>query len=313
MKAIALTSLITRMSNDSKNQRDELLILPWEISDSDKELFRQGEVMNKIDSGSHHTHLYSVEEFLLNTVSVDKGYGSELFDAINTLTGLTVYDQSKSVLHYFQPDFHPYHRACTYQPLVRTINESIKGIFAGMEFSDPNKLNRKFSWWDKLLCIDTQAETDYLQGVKDIRYHKILMERSAQQLLEALTALRSIEKELSTALPFLQKLIDQGFAFVQKQEENPEPDYERHIDRFNRQLQNAVAFQSMAMMNVKQIEQYIDVAQATLDRATEVSTLLIPIWQTVYHNQNSENHVDKANLEEIAVLHERVIESLKSL
>ena len=68
-----------------------------------------------------------------------------------------------------------------------------------------------------------------------------------------------------------------------------------------------------AMMNAKQVEQYIDVAQTTLDRANEVSTLLIPIWQTVYHNQNSEHRVDKANLEEIAILHERVIESLKSL
>lgn len=269
--------------------------------------------MNRITPNSHDTHLYSVEEFLANTVSVDRGYGSELFDAINTLTGLTAYDQSKSVQHYFQAEQHPYHRACTYQPLVRSINENIKAIFSGMELSDPKKLSRDFSWWDKLLCKDGQAEMDYLQGVKDIRFYKVLMERNAKQLLEALTALRSIQNELSTAVPFLQQLIDQGFAFVQKQEENPEPAYEKHLDRFNRQLKNAVAFQSMAMMNIKQIDQYIDVAQATLDRANEISTLLIPIWQTVYHNQNSEHHVDKANLEEIAVLHEKVIGSLKNL
>lgn len=278
-----------------------------------RKILGSGGVMERTAPSKHDTHLYSVEEFLLDTVSVDKGYGSELFDAINTLTGFTSYDQSKSVQHYFQGELHPYHRACTYQPLVRYINENIKAIFAGMELSDPKKLSREFSWLDKLMFRHTQAESDYLQGVKNVRYYKVLMERNAKQLLEALTALRSIEKELATALPFLKQLIDQGFAFVQKQQENPEPAYERHVDRFNRQLQNAVAFQSMAMMNAKQIEQYIDVAQATLDRATEVSTLLIPIWQTVYHNQNSERHVDKANLEEIAVLHERVIESLKSL
>ncbi len=261
----------------------------------------------------HSTHLYSVEEFLADTISVDKGYGSELFDAINKLTGFTSYDQSKEVQHYFSGELHPYHRACTYQPLVRSINEHIKAIFEGMQLSDPKKLSRKFSWLDKLLCNHTQAESDYLQGVKNVRCHKILMERNAKLLLQALTALRSIEEELSTALPFLKQLIEQGFTFVQKQQENPEPAYERHLDRFNRQLQNAVAFQSMAMMNAKQVEQYIDVAQTTLDRANEVSTLLIPIWQTVYHNQNSEHRVDKANLEEIAILHERVIESLKSL
>lgn len=272
-----------------------------------------GGVMERTTPNSHDTHLYSVEEFLADTVSVDKGYGSELFDAINTLTGFTSYDQSESVQHYFQQERHPFSRACTYQPLVRSINEDIKAIFSGMELSDPKKLSRKFSWLDKLFFVDKQAETEYFQGVKHIRYHKVFMERNAKQLLEALTALRSIYKELSTALPFLQHLIDQGFDFVKKQEENPEKAYERHIDRFNRQLKNAVAFHSMVLMNIKQIEQYIDLAQATLDRATEVSTLLIPIWHSVYHHQNAEHHVDKANLEEIAKLHEKVIESLKNL
>ncbi|MCP0917709.1 hypothetical protein MUB04_14335 [Acinetobacter indicus] len=269
--------------------------------------------MNTTANDLHTTHLYSVEEFLSNSVSVDEGYGSELFAAINTLTSLTVYEQTQSVMYYFNDDKHPYHRACTYQPLVRSVNESIEEILTGMELSDPKKVVRNFSWWEKFNCVHKQAETDYLSGVKNIRFHKVLMERNLAQLRQALGALREIHKEMTTALPFLQKLVEQGFAFIEQQEQNPEPIYEKQLDRFRRQLKNTVAFQSMAQMNIKQVEQYIDVAQNTLDRANEISTILIPIWQTLYNNQNSENHVDKAKIEEVAKLHERVIESLKNL
>lgn len=264
-------------------------------------------------NSSHDTPLYSVEEFLSNSRSVDEGYGSELFAAINTLTNLTVYESSRSILFYFEADIHPLHRACTYQPLVRSINESIEHILLGMEMADPKKVVREFSWWEKFNFTHKQAEADYLSGVKNVRFNKVLMERNLGQLRLALNALREIHNQMVRALPFLTKLIDQGHIFLELQEETPDTVYDKQLDRFRRQLKNTIAFQSMAMMNEKQIEQYINVSQNTLDRANEISTILIPIWQTLYNNQNSEKHVDVAKIEEVAKLHERVIQSLKNL
>lgn len=269
--------------------------------------------MSTTANDSHTTHLYSVEEFLSNNSSLDEGYGSELFAAINSLTNFFVYEKTRSVLYYFEDDKHPYHRACTYQPLVRSVNQNIEQILNGMELSDPKKIVRKFSWWEKLNSVHKEAEAKYLGGVKAIRFHKTLMERNLVNLRQALGALRMINKEMIVALPFLQKLVDQGFTFIENQELNPDPNYEKQLDRFRRQLKNTVAFQSMTLMNIKQVEQYIDVAQNTLDRATEISTILIPIWQTLYTNQSSEQHVDIAKIEEVAKLHERVIKNLKNL
>jgi hypothetical protein len=258
--------------------------------------------------------LPTVEQFIQTPASFDAGYGKDLFTIMNTLHGFTHYDSQLGVSHYLSKHLHSYARAALYQPSVKDLNTHLLEIISGIERANPDRVMRKYSWLEKLLLKDKEEKAIYISGVKDINCRYIVIQNAMNNLKTALQALREVRRNMLDVQPFLDHIVQEGYAFVEQHENNANSPYAEKLDRFNRQLLNAVAFQNMAQMNIQQVQNYIELSQATLDRTLEISTVLVPLWRSLYSRQILEN--GELNMEpfaELGDLYNQVIQKLRTL
>lgn len=258
--------------------------------------------------------LPTVEEFIQNPASFDAGYGKDLFTIMNTLHGFTHYDDNLGVSHYLRDHIHPYAVAALYQPSIQELTSHLLEIVSGIERANPMRVTREFSWFEKLLHKDEEEKAIYISGVKDINFRYMVIQNATKNLKLALDALREIRRNMNEVLPYLDHLVAEGHKFVEQHQTTLNSPYADKLDRFNRQLMNAIAFQNMARMNIQQVENYIDLSQATLDRTLEISTVLVPLWRSLYSNQIDEDGVlNMHSFKNLGDLYDQVIQKLRTL
>lgn len=258
--------------------------------------------------------LPTVEEFVESPTLFDAGYGKDLFTIMNTLHGFTQYDSKLGVSHYLSDNLHPYAFSALYQPSVQELTSHLLEIVSGIERANPLRVTRKYSWLEKLIHKDEEEKAVYISGVKDINCRYIVIQNATKNLKTALKALREVRRNMNDVLPCLDHIVVEGHKFVEQHQTTLNSPYADKLDRFNRQLINAIAFQNMAKMNIQQVDNYIDLSQATLDRTLEISTVLVPLWRSLYSTQLDKDGVlNMQSFENLGDLYDQVIEKLRAL
>lgn len=259
--------------------------------------------------------LPTVEEFMKNSEHLDAGYGKDLFTIMNVLFGFTEYNEQTKISTYISDKSkHPYTLAALYQPSIKALNEHLFEIVSGIQHANPERVLRDFTWLEKLLHKDIEEKAIYVSGVKTIIARYDMMNEAIEHLKLAVRALREIRRTMLEILPYIEHIIKEGYRFIDQHQSNENSPYRDNLDRFNRQLLNVVAFQRMAHLNIQQVENYIELSQATLDRTLEITTVLIPLWRSLYVNQiDNQGNLKMESFADLGDLYQQVIQELRLL
>lgn len=160
----------------------------------------------------------------------------------------------------------------------------ISEIVSKLTDADPEKVAKKTNWLGRFLGNEVERQVRYQVARKALDELLLDAEVVAQRVKDTLTSIDGLIKSHGMETQRLRRLIQAGREFL---DENPqvgvanlgELQFDKPRERFARKLANLATLLASHEMSVTQMMLTRAQAVDMLDRFTETSSILVPVWR----------------------------------
>lgn len=160
----------------------------------------------------------------------------------------------------------------------------ISEIVSKLTDADPEKVAKKTNWLGRFLGNEVERQVRYQVARKALDELLLDAEVVAQRVKDTLTSIDALIKSHGMETQRLRRLIQAGREYL---DENPqvgvaisgELQFDKPRERFARKLANLATLLASHEMSVTQMKLTRAQAVDMLDRFTETSSVLVPVWR----------------------------------
>lgn len=200
---------------------------------------------------------------------------------------------------------------------VAKLADTIGEIVAKLADADPKKVAREPSWIERMLGRHVEQQVRYQVARQSLDELLDLAEGVAERVRHTLHSIDDMLARHAAEVEHLRTYIQAGREFL---EENPsvgiedegEMTFDRPRERFARKLANLATLQSSHEMSVMQMRLTRAQAMDMLDRFSETSRVLVPVWRQHTLALITTKHMSPEMVSEATKAHHALMRSLST-
>lgn len=200
---------------------------------------------------------------------------------------------------------------------VSALADRISGIVAKLSEADPQRIAKKASWLERVMGSAIERQVKYTAARKSLDKQIADTEAVAQRVRDTISALSQMIAAHADEAQKLKHYIQAGREFL---DENPEAgrvlegdmQFDRPRERFARKLANLATLLSSHEMSVMQMKLTRASAVDMLDRFSETTSVLVPVWRQHTLSLLTSKHMDHQMVAEATKAHQALMRSMSS-
>lgn len=205
---------------------------------------------------------------------------------------------------------------------VGHLSQAIEAIVAMLSDADPRKITKPRAgvkgWLDSFLGRDLETEMRYQQARTSLDEKIAEAENIAEHVRDTLTSIHNLMEQHTTEAESLRVHIQAGREYLAEMEttgeagHNDPTQFDRPAERFSRKITNLAALEASHNMSLMQLKLTQAQAVDMLDRFTETTRVLIPVWRQHSLALLTNSKMSPAMMAQANAAHEALMKSLSN-